>query len=191
MAVRPLARLLAVLPIGAMFACAPVAEAQPRGKPFTVLQEQIEQVGPPMRVIDADGAQVGAVVGVSTRFGSLEPTVVVEIDGRLVLLAVSQQGLRGEQQSLLYEELNCGGPPLVPDFGSLFPTVATPSSGATNASGPISVYIGDNETPAPRLIRSASDLNFPGSCLAVNAMRSTVRATLTPLAFTPPFQAVR
>jgi len=184
MPARRIVRLVSATLVGATLLCGS-AFAAPPGKPFTSLQQQIDQAASALRVLDASGTQVGDVVGISTLIGS-GATVVLDVDGQLLLLAVGTQGFGGTTTGVaFFVGPGCVDGPYIDAIHArgFFPRVA--------AIGGTTILVGNDETPVARLM--GSQLSTTGTCtpfvptmpfLSVSAVAKT-------LPFTPPFRIER
>lgn len=131
-----------------------------------------------IKVVDANGTQVGDVIGVE--FGT--PVVILDVAGRLVAVTVRPQVFSGTDTQVYFLEPDCAGTPHVLDLGrALFPVVSTPDDG-------LSLYLANAEAPVVRT--HPSRLQTPGVCVALSAglqVRPSIPATLMTLPFAAPF----
>lgn len=109
-----------------------------------------------LTVVDANGKRVGPVVDLSSPFGlqsvgvSASPTVALDVEGQLVVLAVTRNRFAGPVNIVYFESTDCSGTPFFNGTEAGISVAEEPTQGLAPAAAALSdgtIYALDPDNP--------------------------------------------
>lgn len=144
--------------------------------------------GPPspavLAVYDANGIQVGSVVGITP--GLQRPIVGMRINGVAFVLEVFENRFRGNRRTVIFESSDCSGTPFLHRTEEPLPSASViPDQGAF----PQTLYVADTSSPLTTFV-NRSERQDDGICRSGSGSQGigfpAVQTDLSTL-FTPPY----